>query len=98
VLERLVCGDIKGLKPGSSATTLLLNDQGGIVDDLIVGRPADPSEQHSLYVVVNASTKDDDYARIAAAGEGRLTIERQDQAGCALWRCRGRRRPRCWPG
>jgi aminomethyltransferase len=40
-------------------------------------------------VVVNASTKDDDYARIAAAGEGRLAIERQDQAGCALLALQG---------
>ncbi|MBW3618119.1 MAG: AAA family ATPase [Proteobacteria bacterium] len=35
-MERLVCGDIAGLKPGQLRYTLLLNDGGGIVDDLIV--------------------------------------------------------------
>ncbi len=33
-LERLVPGDIIGLKPGRQRYTLLLNEAGGIIDDL----------------------------------------------------------------
>ncbi|MBW3559596.1 MAG: glycine cleavage system aminomethyltransferase GcvT, partial [Proteobacteria bacterium] len=88
-MERLVCGDIAGLKPGQLRYTLLLNDGGGIVDDLIVGRSAEP--EHPLYVVVNASTKDDDYARIEAAAEGQVRIERADgpESGAALLAVQG---------
>src|ERR1700759_5128758 len=37
-LETLVPGDIAGLAPGQIRYTLLLNDQGGIIDDLMVTR------------------------------------------------------------
>jgi len=75
LIEPLVCGDLRGLKPGQLRYTLLLNDQGGILDDLMIGRPGRPADQGSLYVVVNAATKDADFALITAAlGEaGRLT-------------------------
>ena len=56
LIEPLVCGDIRGLKPGQLRYTLLLNAAGGIVDDLMVGRPAQPERQGELYVVVNAGT------------------------------------------
>jgi aminomethyltransferase len=42
LIEPLVCGDIRGLKPGQLRYTLLLNDSGGILDDLMIGRPAAP--------------------------------------------------------
>src|SRR5450432_3650025 len=35
LIEELVPGEIKGLKPGQIRYTLLLNDQGGIRDDLM---------------------------------------------------------------
>src|SRR5260221_547224 len=41
VIEPLVCGDIRGLKPGQIRYTLLLNDNGGIIDDLMIARPRD---------------------------------------------------------
>src|SRR5690606_31291523 len=65
LIEPLVCGDIAGLKPGQIRYTLLLNERGGIVDDLMVARS--PLVGGGLYIVVNAGTKDDDFARIAAA-------------------------------
>ena len=37
-LETLVPGDIAGLKPGQQRYSLLLNDDGGIIDDLMVTR------------------------------------------------------------
>ncbi|MCZ6509697.1 MAG: glycine cleavage system aminomethyltransferase GcvT, partial [Alphaproteobacteria bacterium] len=36
--ERLVPGDISGLAPGAMRYSLLLNDAGGILDDLMVTR------------------------------------------------------------
>src|ERR1700694_4009683 len=39
-LERLVCGDIAGLKAGRQRYTLLTIDTGGILDDLMVANLA----------------------------------------------------------
>ena len=81
LVEPLVCGDIAGLKPGQNRYTLLLNPDGGIADDLMIGRPFEPEAQGSLYVVVNAGTKEADFARIAAAADGFATLERADEGG-----------------
>ena len=81
LVEPLVCGDIAGLKPGQNRYTLLLNADGGIADDLMIGRPAEPASQGSLYVVVNAGTKDADFARIAAAAGSAATLQRADEGG-----------------
>ena len=78
VVEPLVCGDILGLKPGQIRYTLLLNDTGGVLDDLMIARPADPGWSGTLYIVVNAGTKDADFAHIAAAAGSRATLSRAD--------------------
>ena len=77
-IEPLVCGDIAGLAPSQLRYTLLLNETGGALDDLMVGRPAAPADQGSLYLVVNAGTKAADSARIAAAVQGVARLERAD--------------------
>ena len=59
MLETLVPGDIAGLAPGRMRYTLLLNDEGGIIDDLMAVRDDD-----ALRLVVNAATKDDDVAHL----------------------------------
>ena len=64
LFEPLVCGDLAGLKPGEMRYTLLLADDGGILDDLMVARPLDDDAQGWLYIVVNAATKDADFQRI----------------------------------
>jgi aminomethyltransferase len=58
-LEKLVPGDISGLAPQRIRYTQFTNPQGGIIDDLMVTRTADTGR---LYIVVNASRKDVDYA------------------------------------
>jgi len=78
LIEPLVCGDIRGLKPGQLRYTLLLNAVGGIVDDLMVGRPAEPERQGELYVVVNAGTKDNDFAIISDAIGSAAGLQRAD--------------------
>ena len=81
VIEPLVPGDIAGLKPGQIRYTLLLNEAGGIIDDLMVARPADPAAAGTLYIVVNAGTKDGDFDLIRKAAGDRATLRRADDGG-----------------
>ncbi|HEY2481154.1 MAG TPA: glycine cleavage system aminomethyltransferase GcvT [Caulobacteraceae bacterium] len=77
-IEPLVSGDIAGLKPGQLRYTLLLNEQGGVLDDLMVGRPADPKFHGRLYIVVNAGCKEADFSLIEAAIGDRGRLVRAD--------------------
>ena len=65
-LEALVPADILNLAPGRQRYTQLLNQDGGILDDLMVARSSDPDHAGWLYLVVNAACKDADYAHISA--------------------------------
>jgi aminomethyltransferase len=78
LIEPLICGDIAGLKPGRLRYTLLLNEQGGILDDLMIGRPLADAEQGRLYIVVNAGTKEADFALLAQAAGERARLRRAD--------------------
>jgi aminomethyltransferase len=73
-LETLVPGDIAGLKRGQQRYTLLLDPAGGVVDDLMVARPMADAEQGSLSLVVNAGTKDGDFALIGQALAGKAVL------------------------
>ena len=66
VIERLVPGDIAGLKPGRMRYTQLTNTEGGILDDLMVSYLGEMGGRDWLYLVVNAARKDADYAHITA--------------------------------
>jgi aminomethyltransferase len=61
-LETLCPADFFNLAPGRQRYTQLLNENGGIVDDLMVTRP--PGSDGALRLVVNASRKAVDYALI----------------------------------
>jgi len=87
LIEPLICGDIRGLKPGQVRYTLLLNETGGALDDLMIARPAAEGWGGALYIVVNAGTKDADFQRIAAAAAGQATLNRSDH--CALLALQG---------
>ena len=63
--ERLVPGDISALTTGRMRYTLLLNEKGGIRDDLMVTR-IEENGAPALFLVVNAACKDADFAHIAA--------------------------------
>jgi aminomethyltransferase len=76
LIEPLVCGDIRGLKPGQIRYTLLLNDEGGTRDDLMVARS--PLFAGSLYVIVNAGTKGADWDHIEAHLGGKARLTRAD--------------------
>ena len=79
-LERLVPGDMLGLKPGRQRYTLLTNEAGGILDDLMVANLGGDR----LFLVVNASRKDD-----------RLHPHRRQPAVRRAASCRTRIAP-CW--
>ena len=81
-LETLVPGDLAGLKPGQIRYTLLLNEDGGIIDDLMVTKT---DQADTLFLVVNAACKDGDFAHIAAKLAGKATLTRhEDKALLAL--------------
>ncbi|MFC4257389.1 glycine cleavage system aminomethyltransferase GcvT [Altererythrobacter xixiisoli] len=66
-LESLLPADIAALKPGRIRYSLLLADEGGILDDLMVTNIATPEgSEESFYMVVNGATKHDDIAHIRA--------------------------------
>jgi len=83
VLEEIMPSALAVLKPGKMRYTVLLNEQGGIEDDLMVTRLFDP--EGSLYLVVNAACKDKDYDILEERFAGRLALEPlEDRALLAL--------------
>jgi aminomethyltransferase len=79
-LERLTPADVQGLKPGRQRYGLLTNEAGGVEDDFMVANVGD-----RLFLVVNASRKDEDFSRIAAAlPPGLRLARREDRALLAL--------------
>ncbi|MEM5516807.1 glycine cleavage system aminomethyltransferase GcvT [Henriciella sp. AS95] len=61
-IEKLVPSSIATLKPGQGRLTVLLNEDGGILDDLIITRMPDENLQGMLYIVVNGAVKQQDWA------------------------------------
>src|SRR6266481_583431 len=54
LLQALLSNDVDKLEPGQAQFTLLTNDQGGIIDDLILYRLG----EHRFMIVANASNTD----------------------------------------
>ncbi|SLN33736.1 glycine cleavage system aminomethyltransferase GcvT [Oceanibacterium hippocampi] len=80
LIERLVPGDIRSLGTGEMRYSLLMNDAGGIRDDLIVTRRDD-----HLFIVVNAGCKDADLAYMVEQLGAEADIEMlEDRALIAL--------------
>lgn len=80
VLEALTPADVLGLAPGRQRYTQLLSESGGILDDLMVTRPADAQDRR-LMLVVNASRKDFDFAHIEAKLPNNVRLTRLDDRG-----------------
>jgi aminomethyltransferase len=84
-IEALIPADILNLAPGQQRYSQLLNAEGGILDDLMVTRHADPANAGALILVVNAACKEQDYAHIAAGLPAGVVLKRRDdQALLAL--------------
>ena len=80
-LEALIPVDILNLAPGKQRYSQLLNEEGGILDDLMVTRSSDPDEDGVLYLVVNAACKDADYAHIEARLPAGVKLMRAEHRG-----------------
>jgi aminomethyltransferase len=77
-LETLVPADIVNLAPGRQRYTQLTDPNGGILDDLMVTRSAEPDEDGVLMLIVNAARKEEDYAHIAAGLPAGVRLIRAD--------------------
>ncbi|MET0180658.1 MAG: glycine cleavage system aminomethyltransferase GcvT [Novosphingobium sp.] len=83
-LETLLPGDIAGLKPGGIRYSLLLGEDGGILDDLMVTNVEQDGEAR-YYLVVNGATKWDDIGELREHLPDEVTINHlEDQALLAL--------------
>ncbi|MDP2698788.1 glycine cleavage system aminomethyltransferase GcvT [Thalassospira sp.] len=79
-LEKLVPGDVAVLKPGRTRYSAFTNDDGTILDDLMITNAGD-----SLFLVINAGCKDDDIVHMRAnLDHGVSLIELDDRALMAL--------------
>ena len=69
-LARLLTSDITQVAPGRACYTLLLNESGGILDDLIVYH----LDEEAYLVIVNCATHEQDVAWLTRHAQGRTTI------------------------
>ncbi len=74
-IESLVPADIKNLKQGGVRYSVLLNEQGGVLDDLMITRVLRDDLQGTLFLVVNAATKEQDFALLEDKLQGVATLE-----------------------
>jgi glycine cleavage system T protein (aminomethyltransferase) len=77
-LETLVPGEIQKLGAGRQRLTVLLNDSGGILDDLMVSRSHTDGR---LNIVVNGACKEADYAYLDERLPENVKLERFDTRG-----------------
>ena len=73
-LETVVPGEIKGLAVNRMRYSLLLNDEGGILDDMMITRRA-----NDLYLVVNGACKYDDLAHMRETFPDEVVITLLDE-------------------
>ena len=84
-LEALMPGDFSALKPGRIRYSMLLNDEGGILDDLMVTNVATEEAPERFYLVVNGATKWDDIAHLREHLPDEITLTHlEDRALLAL--------------
>lgn len=84
-LESLMPGDFQELAPGQIRYAFLLNEQGGVRDDVMVTRPADPKRSETCAeMIVNAACKHADVAHMRAMLGGTRVTLHEDRALLAL--------------
>jgi len=81
-LNRMLTNNIEKLEVGTGQYTFLLNDSGGIIDDLIVYR----TEPNEFLLVVNASRTEEDFAWLQRHLDSGVQFENRsaDYAGLAI--------------
>jgi aminomethyltransferase len=73
-VEAVLPIDLATLRPGRQRYSLLLSEDGGVLDDLMVSR-----WDEGLYLVVNGATKWDDIAHLREALPDAITIHHMDE-------------------
>lgn len=76
-LERLLTNDVASLEPGNGHYTFMLNDRGGVIDDLLLYRLG----QEDFLLLVNASCVEEDHAWL----KEHLSAEVELENGSADW-------------
>lgn len=70
-LQHLTTNDVSKLVPGKAQYSLLLNEQGGVVDDIIIYMIA----EDDYFLCVNAGNSDKDFAWIKKHQKGNVAVE-----------------------
>ena len=78
-LDRLVVGNMSTLMPGQARYTLLLNDKGGIIDDLIVYR-----RENDFLLVVNAGNIEKDFNWLLQHKPDDVSLENISDSVCLI--------------
>ena len=79
-LNRLLTNQVGRLSDGEGQYTLMLNDEGGVIDDLILYRIS----EDSFFLVVNASRVQEDFEWIKARLDSELEVKNQSDDWGAL--------------
>ncbi len=81
-LNQMLTNDITKLSIGQGQYTLMLNENGGVIDDLIAYR----SGENEFFLVVNASMIDEDFAWMSARLEREVNLKNESDlwAGMAI--------------
>jgi aminomethyltransferase len=81
-LDGLLTNALSKLSPGQGQYTLMLNEAGGVIDDLIVYQTA----LDEWFLVVNASKRDEDWAWLSGRKSSDITLadESDETAGIAI--------------
>jgi len=77
-LEALTPGEFVGLGMNRQRYTMLLNEHGGIIDDLMVARMASPQGDAVFGIVFNAGCKEKDDAHVRAHLPSGITLHAMD--------------------
>lgn len=79
-LNGLLTNNVAKLQAGQGQYTLMLNEKGGVIDDLIVYRTG----EESFFLVVNASMIDEDYAWMTSHGKDGVTLVNESDAWAGM--------------
>lgn len=79
-LETLLPADVQALKPGRIKYSFFTNDDGGVIDDLMITK----DDEGKLFLVINAGCKEGDLEHMRKHLKGVEIVEREDQGLIAL--------------
>ena len=81
-LNRLLTNNVDNLSSGQGHYTFILNEEGGVIDDLLLYR----LQEDSFFLVVNASKTAEDFAWLKGRREGKVELQDRsmEMAGIAV--------------